>query len=166
MRDSTLRNQKHESRSVWRQFFPMLSWQPYSMHSKARTGLQYNSMVYHSPSGNATNGRCRKDLEQTQPTKIKVVGTFHVPSTKNPGKSWTADGTAERACYFCRLSLCRLCLNKIHYPQNRRSRGTRNSSALHASGRKHPKPCISTIIFTRVFLADRRQSWTKTNDTS
>jgi hypothetical protein len=23
----------------------------------------------------------------TQPTKVKVVGTFHVPSTENPGKS-------------------------------------------------------------------------------
>ena len=38
----------------------------------------------------------------TQPTKVKVVGTFHVPSTWNPGKSLTANGTAERACYFCR----------------------------------------------------------------
>ncbi len=39
----------------------------------------------------------------TQPTKVKVVGTFHVPSTWNPCKSLTANGTAERACYFCRL---------------------------------------------------------------
>jgi hypothetical protein len=30
-----------------------------------------------------------------------VVGTFHVPSTWNPGNSLTANGTAERACYFC-----------------------------------------------------------------
>jgi hypothetical protein len=29
--------------------------------------------------------------------KVKVVGTFHVPSTWNPGKSSTANGTAERA---------------------------------------------------------------------
>ena len=41
---------------------------------------------------------CRTSL--TQPTKIKVVGTFHVPSTQNPGKSSTADGTTERACYI------------------------------------------------------------------
>jgi hypothetical protein len=38
-----------------------------------------------------------------QPTKVKVVGTFHVPFTWNPGKSLTANGNAERACYFCRL---------------------------------------------------------------
>jgi hypothetical protein len=43
---------------------------------------------------------------ETQPTKVKVVGTFHVPSTWNPGKSLTANGTAERACTFCRL--CRM----------------------------------------------------------
>jgi len=36
-------------------------------------------------------------------TKVKVVGTFHVPSTWNPGKWLTANGTAERACTFCRL---------------------------------------------------------------
>ena len=30
-------------------------------------------------------------------TRNKVVGTFHVPSTRNPGKSSTANGTAERA---------------------------------------------------------------------
>ena len=40
------------------------------------------------------------DVWQTQSTKFKVVGTFHVPSTQNPGKRLTADGTAERACYF------------------------------------------------------------------
>lgn len=27
-------------------------------------------------------------------------GTFHVPSTGNPGKRLNANGTAERACYF------------------------------------------------------------------
>ena len=34
----------------------------------------------------------------------KVVGTFHVPSTQDLGKSSMANGTAERACYFGRLS--------------------------------------------------------------
>jgi hypothetical protein len=34
----------------------------------------------------------------------KVVGTFQVPSTWNPGKCLTANGTSERACqFFCRL---------------------------------------------------------------
>ena len=42
---------------------------------------------------------------RSQPTKVKVVGTFHVPSTWNPCKSLTANGTAERACTFCRLCL-------------------------------------------------------------
>jgi hypothetical protein len=41
----------------------------------------------------------------SQPTKVKVVGTFHVPSTWNPCKSLTANGTVERACTFCRLCL-------------------------------------------------------------
>ena len=36
----------------------------------------------------------------TQPTKVKGVGTFHVPSTWNLGKSSTANGTAKRACFF------------------------------------------------------------------
>ena len=40
-------------------------------------------------------------------TVVKVVGTFHVPSTWNPGKSLTANDTAERACYLCRLCLLR-----------------------------------------------------------
>ena len=31
----------------------------------------------------------------------QVVGTFHVPSTNKPGNTLTANGTAERACYFC-----------------------------------------------------------------
>jgi len=46
-----------------------------------------------------------------------VVGTFHVPSTWNAVKSLTANGTAERACYLCANGtaeracyLCRLCL--------------------------------------------------------
>jgi hypothetical protein len=43
--------------------------------------------------------------EWTQPTKVKVVGTFHVPFTRSSSKSWMADGTAERACYFCQLCL-------------------------------------------------------------
>ena len=53
----------------------------------------------------------------TQPTKVKLVGTFHVPSTivvgtfqvpsaKNPGNSLSADGTAERACYFRQQLVC------------------------------------------------------------
>ena len=33
--------------------------------------------------------------------KGALVGTFHVPSTRNLGKDLTADGTAERACYYC-----------------------------------------------------------------
>jgi hypothetical protein len=37
---------------------------------------------------------------RTQPTKVKVLGTFYVPSTWNPGKRLTANGTAERAGYF------------------------------------------------------------------
>jgi hypothetical protein len=41
----------------------------------------------------------------TQPTKVQVVGTFHVPSTWNPRQSLTANGTTERACYLCGLSL-------------------------------------------------------------
>ena len=36
----------------------------------------------------------------TQPTKVKVVGTFHVPFTRNHSKCTQADGTTERACYF------------------------------------------------------------------
>ena len=50
-------------------------------------------------------------------TVVKVVGTFHVPSTWNAGKSLTANGTAERACTFCAndtaeraCTFCRLCL--------------------------------------------------------
>ena len=39
----------------------------------------------------------------TQPTTVKEVGTFHVPSTSNPIKCELADGTSERACYICRL---------------------------------------------------------------
>ncbi len=35
--------------------------------------------------------------------KIKVVGTFHVPFTRKHCKFTPADGTMERACYFCRL---------------------------------------------------------------
>jgi hypothetical protein len=35
---------------------------------------------------------------KTQPTKVKVVGTFHVPFTWNRSKSLDGDGTAERAC--------------------------------------------------------------------
>jgi hypothetical protein len=31
---------------------------------------------------------------------VKVVGTFHVPSTWNPRTSLTANGTAERAATF------------------------------------------------------------------
>ena len=41
----------------------------------------------------------------TQPTKVKIVGTFHVPSTWNPGKSLTASGTPERGCTLCGLCL-------------------------------------------------------------
>ncbi len=33
----------------------------------------------------------------------KVVGTFHVPSTRNLGKSLPANSTAEHAYTFCRL---------------------------------------------------------------
>ena len=40
---------------------------------------------------------------KTQPKKVKVVGTFHVPFTRNHFKFTPADGTTERACYFCRL---------------------------------------------------------------
>jgi hypothetical protein len=43
--------------------------------------------------------RVHKGAFQSQPTKEKVVGTFHVPSTWNPRKSLTANGMAERACY-------------------------------------------------------------------
>ncbi len=42
----------------------------------------------------------RRWLKASQPTKVKVVGTFHVPSTWNPGKCLTANGTSERACTF------------------------------------------------------------------
>ncbi len=35
----------------------------------------------------------------------KVVGTFHVPFTKNQSKRASADGTTERACYFGRTCL-------------------------------------------------------------
>ena len=37
--------------------------------------------------------------------KVKVVGKFHVPSTRNPGKSMPANGTAEHACTFCPLRM-------------------------------------------------------------
>ena len=50
-------------------------------------------------------------------TVVKGVGTVHVPSTWNAGKSLTANGTAERACTFCAndtaeraCTFCRLCL--------------------------------------------------------
>jgi len=46
----------------------------------------------------------------TQPTRVKVVGTFHVPSTQNPGIRLLANGTAERACYFCWLRHDGACL--------------------------------------------------------
>jgi len=42
--------------------------------------------------------------------KRKVVGTFHVPSTKKRGKRRMADGKAEFACYFRWLCLLS-CLN-------------------------------------------------------
>jgi hypothetical protein len=54
---------------------------------------------------------CRPQSSRHIPCAVhKVVGTFHVPSTWNSGKSWTANGTAERVgygtaervCYFCR----------------------------------------------------------------
>ena len=35
-----------------------------------------------------------------QPTKVKVVGTFHVPSTQYAGKCPKAYGTTERAATF------------------------------------------------------------------
>jgi len=40
---------------------------------------------------------------EAQPTKVKVVGRFHVPSTCESWQSLAADGTAERACTFGRL---------------------------------------------------------------
>ncbi len=43
-----------------------------------------------------------------QPTKVNVEGTFHVPFTKNHCQFPPADGTTERACYFCRLRQYRL----------------------------------------------------------
>jgi hypothetical protein len=48
----------------------------------------------------------------TKPTNVKVVGTFHGTSTKNLGKGSTANGTAERACYFCRLCPIRMSCTK------------------------------------------------------
>jgi len=47
---------------------------------------------------------------KSQTTNFKVVSTFHVPPTWNPGKSSIANGTAERACYFCRLRHGGACL--------------------------------------------------------
>ena len=38
-----------------------------------------------------------------QPTKVKIVGTFHVRSTGNRCPFTPADGTTERGCYFCRF---------------------------------------------------------------
>jgi hypothetical protein len=47
---------------------------------------------------------CRPQSSRHIPCAVhKVVGTFHVPSTWNPGKCLTANGTAERACTFCPL---------------------------------------------------------------
>jgi hypothetical protein len=50
----------------------------------------------------------------------KVVGTFHVPSTWNPGKRLTANGTAERACTFSRLRHGGACLH-LFLAKERRS---------------------------------------------
>jgi hypothetical protein len=44
--------------------------------------------------------RLDRSVNNTQLTKVKVVGTFHVPSTWNPGKSLTANGTAERGLHL------------------------------------------------------------------
>jgi hypothetical protein len=49
---------------------------------------------------------CRPQSSRHIPCAVhKVVGTFHVPSTRNLGKSLTAIGTAERARTFCRLCI-------------------------------------------------------------
>jgi hypothetical protein len=44
-------------------------------------------------------------VELTQPAKVKVVGTFHLPFTRRSSESWIADGTAEHGCCLCRLFL-------------------------------------------------------------
>jgi hypothetical protein len=44
-----------------------------------------------------------QSTRKKQPTKVKVAGTFHMLFRWNFCKSLDADGTAERACYFCPL---------------------------------------------------------------
>jgi hypothetical protein len=41
--------------------------------------------------------------QKTQPTKVKVVDTFHVPFTQNAGQPLDVRGTWERGSDFCRL---------------------------------------------------------------
>ena len=44
----------------------------------------------------------------------KVVGTFHVPITSNHRNYPLADGTTERACYFCQARL-----SKVHFSKRK-----------------------------------------------
>jgi hypothetical protein len=58
------------------------TWFVYDPATKSRRGWRNASKSNHN-------------TIKTQPTKVKVVGSFHVPSTWNHGKSLTAKGTAE-----------------------------------------------------------------------
>gem|GEM_PF-4314724 len=45
---------------------------------------------------------------ETSPTKVKVVGTFHVPFTKFTYELGACGRHSESACYFCRRRLVRV----------------------------------------------------------
>ena len=71
--------------------------------------------------------------------KVKVVGTFHVPSTWNPGKSLTANGTAERACTFCRLVRAILAFS-VHFGESKTLKKTVKQVADRVGDNQRSEP--------------------------
>ncbi len=65
--------------------------------SSQRSKIEDSTLVYR---GIQALGR---GMILTQPTKFKVVGTFHVPFTQNADKPLDLRGTCEPSSEFCRL---------------------------------------------------------------
>jgi len=70
---------------------------------KSRREMSIGTFIREDPEKGESRRNTFAIANQAQPTKIKVVGTFHVPSTNNPSKRRIAAGKAELACYFGQL---------------------------------------------------------------